>query len=137
MEQTLLIIKPDAVRRKLVGKIICRYERADFIIRAMKVIRLSENEAREFYSVHRDKPFYNDLVSFMTSGPCIPLIIETNDAVQRNRELMGATNFKEATEGTIRREFATSIQENCVHGSDSLENAKKEITFFFTQKDLV
>ncbi len=136
MEQTLLIIKPDAVRKKLVGKIICRYERADFIIRAMKVIRLSENEAREFYNIHREKPFYNDLVSFMTSGPCIPMIIETSDAVTRNRELMGATNFKEAAEGTIRREFATSIQENCVHGSDSIENAKKEIAFFFRESDL-
>jgi len=136
MEQTLLIIKPDAVRKKLVGKIICRYERADFIIRAMKVIRLSENEAREFYNIHREKPFYNDLVSFMTSGPCIPMIIETSDAVTRNRELMGATNFKEAAEGTIRREFATSIQENCVHGSDSTENAKKEIAFFFRESDL-
>ena len=103
----------------------------------MKIVRLSVNEAREFYSVHKEKPFYNDLVSFMTSAPCVPLILEAEDAIMRNRELMGATNFKEAKEGTIRREFATSIQENCVHGSDSIDNAQKEINFFFAANELV
>ena len=137
MEQTLVIIKPDAVKRKLIGKILQRYERAEFTIRAIKMVQLSENRAKEFYSVHQEKPFYNDLVAFMASGPCVPLIIEAEDAVMRNRELMGATNYKEAKEGTIRREFATSIQENCVHGSDSAENSHKEIRFFFTESELV
>ncbi len=131
MEQTLAIIKPDAVKKRVAGKIINRIEDEDFIIKGMKLIKLSKKDAESFYEVHKDKPFYGDLVKFMVSGPVIVLLLERENAVLHWRKVMGATDPEKADEGTIRKEFASSIQNNAVHGSDSKENAEKEINFFF------
>ena len=130
-EQTLSIIKPDAVAKNVIGEIYTRFEKANLkIIKAM-MVHLSKEEAEGFYAVHKERPFFNDLVIFMTSGPVMIQALEGDNAVLKNRELMGATNPKEADAGTIRADFADSIDANAVHGSDSLENAKIEIEYFF------
>jgi nucleoside-diphosphate kinase len=137
MERTLSIIKPDATRRNLTGKINAKFEEAGLKIVAQKRIKLSEQQARDFYEVHKERPFYNDLVSFMLSGPVVVQVLEGENAVSKNREVMGATNPAEADAGTIRKEFAESIEANSVHGSDSLENAVNEIKFFFKDEEIV
>ncbi len=136
MEQTLSIIKPDAVAKGVIGKILDRFESNGLRIAAMKKVQLSRKDAQEFYAVHKERPFFNDLVDFMISGPVVVSVLEGENAVAKNRELMGATNPKEAEPGTIRADFAENIDANAVHGSDSLENAKKEIAFFFSQREI-
>ena len=131
VEQTLSIIKPDAVAKNVIGKIYSRFEDNGLKIIHAKMAHLSTEQAQGFYAVHKDRPFFNDLVSFMTSGPVMIQVLEGDNAVLKNRELMGATNPKEAASGTIRADFAESIDANAVHGSDSLENAKIEIEYFF------
>ena len=131
VERTLSILKPDATRRNLTGKINAKFEEAGLRIVAQRRVRLSPEQAGAFYAVHRERPFYRDLVAFMTSGPVVAQVLEGEDAVARNREIMGATNPANAAEGTIRKEFAESIEANSVHGSDSGENASIEIAFFF------
>ncbi len=137
IEQTLSIIKPDATKRNLIGKIISKLEDSGLRIVAQKRILLSKAQAEEFYKVHQERPFYNDLVKFMISGSVVVQVLEGENAVSKNREVMGATNPAEADDGTIRKEFALSLEANSVHGSDSLENAKNEISFFFSQIELV
>ena len=137
IEQTLSIIKPDATRRNLTGKINSKLEDSGLKIIAQKRILLSKTQAEDFYKVHQERPFYNDLVKFMISGPVVVQVLEGENAVSKNREVMGATNPDEAEDGTIRKEFAVSLEANSVHGSDSLENAKIEISFFFSQIELV
>ena len=137
IEQTLSIIKPDATKRNLTGKINSKLEDSGLKIIAQKRILLSKTQAEDFYRVHQDRPFYNDLVKFMISGPVVVQVLEGESAVSKNREIMGATNPEEAEDGTIRKEFAESLEANSVHGSDSLENAKIEISFFFSQIELV
>ena len=136
MEQTLSIIKPDAVAKNVVGKILSRFEDANLRIAATKKIQLSTADAEAFYAIHAQRPFFRDLVDFMISGPVVVTVLEGNNAMQINRDLMGATNPKEAEAGTIRADFAESIDANAVHGSDSVENAANEINFFFAQKDI-
>ena len=130
-EQTLSIIKPDAVAKNVIGKIYSRFEENGLKIVQAKMTHLSKEEAEGFYAVHKERPFFNDLVTFMTSGPVMIQALEGDNAVLKNRELMGATNPQEAEPGTIRADFAESIDANAVHGSDSLENAKIEIEYFF------
>jgi nucleoside-diphosphate kinase len=130
-EQTLSIIKPDAVAKNVIGKIYTRFEENGLKIVQAKMAHLSKEEAEGFYAVHKERPFFNDLVTFMTSGPVMIQVLEGDNAVLKNRELMGATNPQEAAPGTIRADFAESIDANAVHGSDSLENAKIEIEYFF------
>ena len=137
MEQTLSIIKPDAVKKGVIGKIIDRFESNGLRIAAMKKVQLSEQDAGEFYAVHKERPFFGELVEFMTSGPVVVMVLEGENAVAKNRELMGATDPKEAAPGTIRADFAESIDANAVHGSDSLENAAKEIAFFFARREIL
>ena len=137
IEQTLSIIKPDATKRNLTGKINSKLEDSGLKIIAQKRILLSKTQAEDFYKVHQERPFYNDLVKFMISGPVVVQVLEGENAVSKNREVMGATNPDEAGVGTIRKEFAVSLEANSVHGSDSLENAKIEISFFFSQIELV
>lgn len=136
MEQTLSIIKPDAVAKNVIGKILSRFEDAGLRVAATKKVQLSKADAQAFYAVHSERPFFNDLVSFMISGPVVITVLEGDNAVTTNRELMGATNPKEAEAGTIRADFADSIDANAVHGSDSLENAKIEIEFFFAKREI-
>ncbi len=136
MEQTLSIIKPDAVKKNVIGKIIDRFESNNLKIAAMKKIELSKKDAESFYAVHAERPFFNALVEFMTSGAVVVMVLEGENAVLKNRELMGATNPKEAEKGTIRADFAKDIDANAVHGSDSLENAKIEIDFFFANREI-
>ena len=136
-ERTLSIIKPDATKRNLIGKIITKLEDGGLKIVAQKKIQLTQAMAEDFYAVHKERPFYNDLVSFMISGPVVVQVLEGENAVLKNREIMGATNPDEANPGTIRKEFAESLEANSVHGSDSLENAKIEISFFFDEKEIV
>lgn len=136
MEQTLSIIKPDAVKKGVIGKIIDRFESNGLRIVAMKKLQLGRCDAKEFYAIHKERPFFNDLVDFMVSGPVVVMVLEGDNAVAKNRELMGATNPKEAKAGTIRADFADSIDANAVHGSDSLENAKNEIAFFFAKREI-
>lgn len=136
MEQTLSIIKPDAVAKNVIGKILSRFEDAGLRVAATKKVQLSKADAEAFYAVHSERPFFNDLVSFMISGPVVVTILEGDNAVATNRDLMGATNPKEAEAGTIRADFADSIDANAVHGSDSLENAKIEIEFFFAKREI-
>ena len=131
LERTLSIIKPDATRRNLTGQINARLEAASLRIVAQKRKQLSVDEARAFYAVHAERPFYNELVAFMTSGPVVLQVLEGDNAVLKNREVMGATNPADAAEGTIRKDFAESIEANSVHGSDSPENAATEIAYFF------
>ena len=135
--RTLAIIKPDAVGNGYTGKIIDRIISAGFKIRAVQLMHLSREQAESFYAVHRGRPFYNDLVDFMTSGPCMPMALEHEDAVNAFRELIGATNPAKATEGTIRKDFAENVQNNAVHGSDSDENAQKEIAFFYSTDQIL
>ena len=135
-EHTLSIIKPDAVTRNLIGKIIDRFETNDLRIVAMKRAQLSKAQAEAFYAVHKARPFYNDLVSFMISGPVVISVLAGENAVLKNRDIMGATNPADAADGTIRKDFAESIEANSVHGSDSLENAKNEISFFFAETEV-
>ena len=131
MEQTLSIIKPDTVSKNVIGEIYTRFEKANLKIVKAMMVHLTKEEAEGFYAVHKERPFFNDLVTFMTSGPVMIQALEGDNAVLKNRELMGATNPKEADAGTIRADFADSIDANAVHGSDSLENAKIEIEYFF------
>ena len=134
MEQTLSIIKPDAVAKNVIGQIYSRFENAGLRIVASKMMHLDQEMAGGFYAVHKDRPFFNDLMTFMTSGPVMVQVLEGENAVAKHREIMGATNPKEADEGTIRADFAESLDENAVHGSDSLENAAIEIAYFFGDK---
>lgn len=136
MEQTLSIIKPDAFQNRVIGKIIDRFESNGLRVIAAKTLLLTKDQAKGFYSVHQDRPFFDELVSFMTSGPVMIMVLEGENAVLKNRDLMGATNPAEAKQGTIRADFAKSINANAVHGSDSLENAKTEIAFFFKSEEL-
>lgn len=136
MEQTLSIIKPDAVKKGVIGKIIDRFESNGLRIVAMKKLQLGRCDAKEFYAIHKERPFFNDLVDFMVSGPVVVMVLEGENAVLKNRDLMGATNPKEAKPGTIRADFADSIDANAVHGSDSPENAKNEIAFFFAKREI-
>ena len=131
MEQTLSIIKPDAVAKNVIGQIYSRFETAGFKVVAAKMLHLDEDMAGGFYAVHKDRPFFNDLMTFMTSGPVMVQVLEGENAVAKHREIMGATNPKEADAGTIRADFAESLDENAVHGSDSQENAAIEIAYFF------
>ena len=131
MEQTLSIIKPDAVAKNVIGQIYSRFESAGFRVVAAKMLHLDEDMAGGFYAVHKDRPFFNDLMTFMTSGPVMVQVLEGENAVAKHREIMGATNPKEADTGTIRADFAESLDENAVHGSDSQENAAIEIAYFF------
>ena len=137
MERTLSIIKPDATRRNLTGVINSKFEGYDLRIVAQKRIVLTENQAKLFYYAHKDRPFFQSLVDFMISGPVVVQVLEGEDAVAKNREIMGATNPEEAKEGSIRKDFAENIEANSVHGSDSIENAKKEIAFFFSESEIV
>ena len=135
-QRTLSIIKPDAVKRNITGKIIQKFEDGGLSIIAQKRMLLTKEQAEAFYSVHKERPFYNDLVSFMTSGPVVVQILEGDNAIQRNRDIMGATNPKEADSGTIRAEYALNIEANSVHGSDSEDNAVIEISFFFDPSEI-
>lgn len=137
MEQTLALIKPDGVRKRVIGQIIARYEKAGLQVVAMKLLTISKREAEGFYAVHRERPFFEALTDFMSSGPIVALVLRGENAIARNREVMGATNPKDAKEGTIRRDFATSIDENTVHGSDAPETAKEEIKYFFSNLEQV
>lgn len=136
IERTISIIKPDAVAKDVIGQIYSRFESNGLRIVAAKMKHLSTKEAQDFYAVHKERPFFADLVSFMTSGSVMIQVLEGENAVAKNRELMGATNPKEAAAGTIRADFAESIDANAVHGSDSLENAAKEIAYFFSESEL-
>lgn len=137
LERTFSIIKPDATRRNLTGKVNAMLEDAGLRIVAQKRAQLTRAQAEGFYAVHRERPFFNDLVEFMISGPVVLQVLEGENAVLKNREVMGATNPKDASEGTIRKTFAESIEANSVHGSDSLENAAIEIAYFFAQTEIV
>lgn len=136
VERTISIIKPDAVAKNVIGKIYDRFEQAGLRIVAAKMVQLSQETAGEFYAVHKERPFYNDLVSFMCSGPVMIQVLEGEDAIAKNRDVMGATNPAEAAPGTIRADFASSIDENAVHGSDAPETAAQEIAFFFKEDEL-
>jgi nucleoside-diphosphate kinase len=135
-ERTLSIIKPDAVAKNVIGEIYSRFEKAGLKIVAAKMVHLSKEQAGGFYDVHKERPFFGDLVEFMTSGPVMVQVLEGEDAVAKNREVMGATNPQEAAAGTIRADFAQSIDENAVHGSDAAETAAREIDFFFKAEEL-
>jgi len=137
IERTLSIIKPDATRRNLTGKINKRFEKAGLRIIAQKRIRLTRTQAEGFYAVHQERAFFNDLCEFMTSGPVVVQVLEGEDAISRNREIMGATNPANADEGTIRKDFAENVEANSVHGSDSPETAATEIAYFFAEIELV
>ena len=137
VEKTLSIIKPDATKRNLTGLINARFENAGLRIIAQKRLQLTKSMAEKFYEIHKNRPFYNDLVNFMISGPVVVQVLEGDNAVNLNRTVMGATNPEDAEDGTIRKEFAESIEANSVHGSDSFENAQKEISFFFANIELV
>ena len=135
--KTFAIIKPDAVKNGYTGKIYDRILKSDFSIIGAKLLQMTQDQAEGFYEVHKDRPFFSDLIGFMTSGPCMVLALEKKDAVQSWRDTIGSTNPKEAAKNTIRKDFATNVQENAVHGSDSNENAQKEIAFFFTDSELL
>lgn len=135
-EQTLSIIKPDAVGKNNIGNVISRFEKAGLRVVGAKMMHLTKHQAEEFYSVHKARPFYGDLVKFMTTGPVLVMVLEGENAITKNRDIMGATDPKKAAPGTIRADIATSIDENAVHGSDSPENAKTEIDFFFKSNEI-
>lgn len=137
MEKTLSIIKPDAVAKGVIGKIVDCFESNDLKIVAMKMVHLSKREAEGFYAVHRERPFFGSLTDFMTSGPAVVMVLGGENAISKNRELMGATNPAEAAEGTLRKRFATDIEKNAVHGSDAPETARTEISYFFPELELV
>ena len=136
VERTLSIVKPDGVRKNVIGEVYRRFEQAGLKIVAARMMKLSQAQAEGFYAVHRERPFFKDLVSYMTSGPVIVQVLEGDDAVARHREIMGATDPKKAAPGTIRADLAESIEQNVVHGSDSLENAAREIGYFFAETEL-
>lgn len=135
-EQTLAIIKPDAVASNHIGDIIARLEQNGLRVEGLKMTRLQKAQAEKFYEIHKDRPFYSDLVAFMSSGPIVAIALAGDNGVAKNREVIGATNPKEAAKGTIRADFATSLTKNAIHGSDSVENAKNEINFFFRSEEL-
>jgi nucleoside-diphosphate kinase len=135
-QRTLSIIKPDGVSRNLIGKVIGRLEAADIKIMAMKMIKMTKEQAKGFYKVHESKPFYESVTDFMSSGPSVVMVLDGDGVIKEYRKLMGATNYKEAEEGTIRREFATDFEKNVVHGSDSEENARFEINYFFNALEI-
>jgi nucleoside-diphosphate kinase len=137
MERTLSIVKPDAVKRGLIGEVVKRLEQNQLNIVAMKMIHMTKNQAQGFYAVHRERPFFESLTNFMISGPVVVMVLEGDNVIARYRELMGATNFEEADEGTIRRDFATDIEKNVVHGSDAPETAAFEISYFFNSFEIV
>ncbi len=137
VERTLTILKPDCVRKELIGDVTRMIQKAGFKIRAMKLIKLSLAEAEGFYAVHRARPFFGELTEFMSSGPCVPMVLEKNNAVADFRTLIGATNPAQAAEGTIRKLFADSVGENIIHGSDSAENARIEAAYFFPEYEIV
>lgn len=137
MEKTLSIIKPDGVGRGLIGEVIKRLEENNIGIAGMKLLRLTRAQAEGFYAVHKERPFFKSLTDFMISGPIVVMVLESEDVIARYRKLMGATNYKEAEEGTIRRDFATDIEKNVVHGSDSPESAAFEISYFFNSFEIV
>src|SRR5512146_2540303 len=137
IQQTLSLIKPDGVQRGLIGEVIGRFEKSGLKIRAMKMLHLSKTQAQQFYAVHKERPFFESLTSFMSSGPIVALILEGDNAIQKNRDLMGATDYRKAEPGTIRADFAKEIEANIVHGSDSPENAASEIAFFFNALERV
>ena len=136
IEQTLSIIKPDAVKKNVIGEILSRFEKNNLHIVATRLVYLTKEQAEEFYAIHKERPFFGELVEFMTSGAVLVSVLEGENAVLKNREIMGATNPQEAAEGTIRRDFAESIDANAVHGSDSRENAVNEIRFFFNEEQI-
>lgn len=136
-EQTLSIIKPDAVASQAIGGIINRFEKSGLKIAGLKMLMLTPEKAGQFYEVHKDRPFYKDLVKYMSSGPVVVIVLQGQDAVAKNRQIMGATDPSKAEAGTLRADFGKSITQNAVHGSDSLENAQKEIQFFFTKDEIV
>jgi nucleoside-diphosphate kinase len=136
IERTLSIVKPDGVGKNLIGEVYRRFEQAGLRVVAARMLQLGQAQAEGFYAVHRERPFYRDLVRYMTSGPVMVQVLEGENAIERNRELMGATDPKKAAKGTIRADFATSIEENVVHGSDGPDTARQEIAFFFSQSDL-
>lgn len=136
-EQTLAIIKPDAIERNLTGEILRRVEKAGLRIKAMKMVRMNKEQAKGFYSVHEDKPFFQSLTEYMSSGPAVVAVLEGDNAISAYRELMGATNPEEAEEGSIRKDYALDIEKNSVHGSDSQENADIEINYFFNQLEVI
>jgi nucleoside-diphosphate kinase len=137
MERTLSIVKPDGVGKNIIGKVIDRFESNGIRVVAMKMIHMSKAQAEGFYAVHKERPFFGSLTDFMTSGPAVVMVLEGENVIAKNRELMGATNYKEAAEGTIRRDFATDIEKNVVHGSDAPETAAFEIAYFFNQLEIV
>ena len=137
MDRTFAIIKPDAVKNGHTGNIYDRIQKFNFKIIGAKLLRMSQKQAEGFYGIHKEKSFFNDLIQFMTSGPCMVLALEKENAVESWRKAIGSTNPQEAEEGTIRKDFATNVQENAVHGSDSNENAQKEIAFFFLDSELL
>jgi nucleoside-diphosphate kinase len=136
MQRTLAIIKPDAVRQKVIGDVIKRLEGAGFRILAIKMVKLNPDQAAAFYAVHKERPFYKSLVQFMSSGPVIPILLEGENAIERLRTLMGATDPAKASSGTIRKDLATSVEQNIIHGSDSPESAQIEIPFFFSHLEI-
>ncbi|MCX6173502.1 MAG: nucleoside-diphosphate kinase [Ignavibacteriales bacterium] len=135
--KTLAILKPDCVKKNLIGKVVTLIQKAGFKVSAMKMVKLTPDAAKGFYAIHKDRPFFNDLITYMTSGPCVPIALEKENAVEDFRKLIGATDPAKAAEGTIRKLYADSIQENIVHGSDSSENAAIEISHFFSRKELL
>jgi nucleoside-diphosphate kinase len=137
MERTLAILKPDCVRKALIGEVIRRIQEAGFAVRALRMKRLTRGEAERFYAVHEGRPFFDELTAFMSSGPCVPIVLEKENAIKDFRALIGATNPAEADEGSIRGDFADSTCENIVHGSDSVENGKLEASFFFPEHEIV
>ncbi len=137
MEQTLSIIKPDGVKKNIIGEVVKRFQDENINIAAMKMIKLSKEEAQGFYAVHKERPFFDSLTDFMTSGPIVVMVLEGDDVIARNRKLMGATNFEEAEDGTIRKDFATDIEKNVVHGSDAPETAAFEISYFFNALEIM
>ena len=135
--RTLAILKPDCVRKNLVGKVISQIQEAGFKIRGLKMVHLTDDSAKGFYEIHKERPFFNGLIEYMTSGPCVPIVLEKENAVEEFRKLIGATDPAKAADGTIRKLYADNIQENIVHGSDSNENAAKETSHFFSRKELL
>ncbi len=136
-ERTLSIIKPDGISKNLIGEVIKRIEGQDLKIIAMKMIFMSKEQAKGFYAVHDGKPFYESVTDFMSSGPCVVMVLEGEDAIRKYRDLMGATDYRDAEDGTIRKEFATDIEKNVVHGSDSVKTANFEINYFFNELEIV
>lgn len=137
MERTLAIIKPDGVKRGLIGEVISRLERQGLIIVALKMIWMTKEQAKGFYKVHAGKPFYESVTDFMSSGPCVVMVLEAKRAINTYRKLMGATDYKEAAEGTLRRDYATDIEKNVVHGSDSPQSAAFEVAYFFNELEIL